>query len=143
MSLLSSGCGPFTDSICRNREAAPVVSPSTGNAFNADTSIPNMRVYDMIDMRYRTKQYKLKYIRLQNLPALAGFEAPATRRDDTTVAVCTSTERLLYSSLSLLDEQREEDTVHRAVVDGTAVKATVLADNKDAPMSSILFIIIV
>ena len=82
---------------------------------------------------------------MQNIPALAGFEAPAKRRDDTTVAaVFASTERLLYSSLSLLDEEREEeDTVHRAVVDGTAVKATVLADNNDAPMSSIISLFII
>ena len=82
---------------------------------------------------------------MQNLPAFAGFEEdPATRRDDTTVAVFTSIERLLgYSSSSLVDNEREDDTMHREAVDGTAVKATVLADNNDAPMSSILFIMLV
>jgi len=69
---------------------------------------------------------------LQNLPAFAGFEAPATRRDDTVVAVCTRTERLLElenCSSSLVDDEREDTKlcVHRVVVDGTAVKATVLA----------------
>jgi len=86
---------------------------------------------------------------LQNLPALAGFEAPATRRDDIVVAVCTRTERLLElencSSLSLVDDEREDTKLceHRAAVDGTAVKAMVLADNNNAPMSSIIFIMLV
>ena len=95
---------------------------------------------------FKAIQTQTNHTRLQNLPAFAGFEAPATRRDDTVVAVCTRTERLLgYSSLSSLLDEREEDTMHRAVVDGTAVKATVLADNSDAPMSSIisLFIILI
>ena len=82
---------------------------------------------------------------MKHLPAFAGFEAPATRRDDAAVAVFASTERLLeHSSLSSLLDEREEDTVHRAEVDGTAVKATVLADNNnEAPMSSIIFVMLV
>mmetsp|Transcript_7426 Transcript_7426/g.16214 ORF Transcript_7426/g.16214 Transcript_7426/m.16214 type:complete len:330 (-) Transcript_7426:27-1016(-) len=40
MSLESSGRGPLMDSICRMREATPVVSPSTGSAFSARGSMP-------------------------------------------------------------------------------------------------------
>ena len=80
---------------------------------------------------------------MQTLPAFAGFETPATRRDDNNVFA--STERLLYSSLSLFDDDREDDTTlceHRAAVDGTAVKATVLAHNNDTPTNNSLFMLV-